>query len=196
MYVTCEETCYKMTEVDCVEVTELQSTHEEADTRLLVHALHAARSGSKAVVVTAEDTDVMVICLGFHKDIPCHIFQKRGTQNRTRFVDITKLGSAIGVTICNSLIGLHSFTGCDTVSAFAGRGKLGALKLLKKDTVYQETFSQLGQSWDVSTELFERVQQSTCRMYAAGKGTTDVNELRYQLFCAKRGEVEFSELHP
>ena len=96
MYVTCEETCFKMTEGACMEVPELLSTQEEADTRLLLHALHAARSGSKAVVIGAEDTDIMVLCLGHHKDIPCHIYQKRGTQNRTRFVDITKLGRALG----------------------------------------------------------------------------------------------------
>eukprot|EP00745_Piridium_sociabile_P027749 TRINITY_DN44663_c0_g1_i3.p1 TRINITY_DN44663_c0_g1~~TRINITY_DN44663_c0_g1_i3.p1 ORF type:complete len:1606 (-),score=395.32 TRINITY_DN44663_c0_g1_i3:590-5317(-) len=196
MYVTCEETCFRMTDGACVEVPELLSTQEEADTRLLLHALHAARSGSKAVVITAEDTDVMVICLGLHKDIPCQIYQKRGTQNRTRFVDITKLGKALGDSICNSLIGLHAFTGCDSVSAFAGRGKLGALKLLKKDISFQETFYQLGQSWDVSEELFERVQQFTCQMYTAGSSTTEVNELRYQLFCAKRGEVESSQLPP
>ena len=63
--VTCEEVCYKMTKDDWVEVTELRSTQEEADTRVLMHALHAAKAGSKAVIVTAEDTDVMVLCLRF-----------------------------------------------------------------------------------------------------------------------------------
>ena len=41
LYVTCE-VCYKMTKDDWVEVTELRSTQEEADTRVLLHALHAA----------------------------------------------------------------------------------------------------------------------------------------------------------
>ena len=47
LHVTCEETCLKMTVDEWVEVTELQSTQEEADTRLLLHALNAARTGSK-----------------------------------------------------------------------------------------------------------------------------------------------------
>ena len=46
-------------------VAELQSTQEEADTRLLLHALHAAITCSKTVIVTAEDTDVMLLCLAF-----------------------------------------------------------------------------------------------------------------------------------
>ena len=106
--------------------------------------MHAATSGSKAVIITAEDTDVLVLCLAFHKIIPCPIYRKRGTQNRTWFIDISKLGKALGEGICDSLIGLHAFTGCDTVSAFAGHGKLSALKLLKKNITFQATFSQLG----------------------------------------------------
>ena len=132
----------------------------------------------------------MVLSLGLQKDICCDIYQKRGTQNRTRFVDITKLGAALGDKICKSLIGLHAFTGCDTVSAFHGRGKLGALKLLKKDTSFQETFFQLDQSWDAPEELFDRIQQFACHMFKADNTTTEVNELHYQLFCAKGGEVE------
>ena len=74
-------------------MAELQSTQEEADTRFLLHALHAARTGSKAVIgiVIAEDTDGMLLYLAFQNDIHCPIYQKCGIQNRTRFVDISKL---------------------------------------------------------------------------------------------------------
>ena len=109
----------------------MHSKHEEADTCLTLHALHASNAGSKAVLITAEDTDVMVLCLAFQKYITCPIYQKRGTQNRTRFLDITKLVSSNGCGVCDGLIGLKSFTGCDTISAFAGRGKLNALKMLR-----------------------------------------------------------------
>ena len=75
LYDTYEETYFKMTTYEWVKVAELQSTQEEADTGLLLHALHAARTGSKAVKVTTEDTDVMLICFAFQKDIPCPIYQ-------------------------------------------------------------------------------------------------------------------------
>ena len=35
--------------------------------------------------------------------------------------------------VCHALVGLHSFIGCNTVSAFAGKGKLAALKIMKAD---------------------------------------------------------------
>ena len=68
-----------MTADEWVEVAELQSTQEEAETILFLHALHAARTGSKVVIVTSEDTDVILLCLAFQKDIPCPIYQKCGT---------------------------------------------------------------------------------------------------------------------
>ena len=106
------------------------------------------------------------------------------------------LASALGDNVCTALVGLHSFTGCDTVSAFAGRGKLTALKQLKTDRTHQEAFGQVGQSWDVSRQLFQKLQEITCRLYLPSTGTRTVNELRYQIFCARRGEVESSQLPP
>ena len=36
-------------------------SHEEADTRIFVHARHSAMGGNKALVIKANDTDVLVI---------------------------------------------------------------------------------------------------------------------------------------
>ena len=57
-------------------------------------------------------------------------YQKCGTQNRTRLHQ--KIATAIGSELCEALIGLHAYTGFDTMSAFAGKGKLRALQILKK----------------------------------------------------------------
>ena len=67
LYVTCGGTCFKMTADEWVEVAELQSTQEEADTRVLLHALHAAITVSKTVIVTAEYIAVMLPCLAFQR---------------------------------------------------------------------------------------------------------------------------------
>ena len=89
--------------------------------------------GYSAVVITADDTDVLVLCLAFSADISCPLFQKCGTKNRVRYLDITKLRQALGYSVCTALIGMHAYTGCDTVSAFAGLGKLRALKLMRSE---------------------------------------------------------------
>ena len=67
------------------DIVDLKSSQEETDTCTLLHALHAGKFGYKAVVIIAEYTDVIILCLDFSKDISCPIYQKCGTQNRTRF---------------------------------------------------------------------------------------------------------------
>ena len=193
LYVICEETWFKMTADEWMEVAELQSTQEEADTRLLLNALHAARTGSNAVIVTSKYTDVMFLCLAFQKDIPCPIYHKCGTQNSTRLEE--RSANWPGHWETASVIGLNAFTGCDTVIAFASRRTLSAMKPMNIGIAYLETFSQVGQSWDVQPQLSEKVQQFTCRMYVAASSTTEVNDLRCQLFCAKRGDIESGCYH-
>ena len=69
------------------------------------------------------------------------------------------------------------------MSAFAGRGKAQALKLLKKNTRSQETLTELGQEWDLPPELMDKLEEFTCLLYSTNTVTTKVNDLRYQLFC-------------
>ena len=195
LYVASEEACLHITKDHWSEVAGLHSNQEEADTRIILHAAHAADEGYSAVIITADDTDVLVLCLAFSSVISCPLFQKRGTTNRVRYVDITKLRQTLGDGVCNALIGMHAYTGCDTVSAFAGRGKLAALKLIKSQH-WQDVFHKLGQSWKLSTDLFRKLQAFTCKLYAPSTTTEDINTARYQLFCARHGELESSQLPP
>jgi len=71
--VKCESDCYEISSPAANIVEELNSTLEEADTRLILHAAHAAKSDYKAVAVASEDTDVFFLCLAFNCFIwhPC-----------------------------------------------------------------------------------------------------------------------------
>ena len=81
------------------------------------------------------------------------------------------------------LIAMHAFTGCDTVNAFAGRGKITALQLVKLQKSYEEMFKQLGMEWVLSNELFQSHQQFTCKLYCSQTGSDNINEWKYRLFC-------------
>ena len=50
-----------VTSEHCAEVAGMQTNQEEDDTRIILHAAHAEEEGYRAVVVTTEDTDVMVL---------------------------------------------------------------------------------------------------------------------------------------
>ena len=98
--------------------------------------------------------------------------------------------------VSRALIGLHAYTGCDTVSAVAGKGKTSALKFLISNRDTQHTFRELSQNWDFPRELIDKLEAFTCLLYAPNASTRSINELRYHLFCAKRGEVESQQLPP
>ena len=117
------------------------------------------------------------------------MYIKGGTKTREKFVDVQKVAAAVGQNTCCAFPGLHSSTGCDTVSAFGGKGKISAFKLMQKNTKYQDAFTQLGKEWSVPGDLFKVLQEFTCKLYAARCPSTTVNELRYQLFRAKKGEL-------
>ena len=107
-----------------------------------------------------------------------------------------KLDKCLRSRICKRLPGVHAFAGCDSVSAFSGKGKLMALKLGKRRPAYQDLFQHLGVEWKLSDELFVRLQEFTCLMYSSNPGTKDVNLLRYRLFCARKGVLESHQLPP
>ena len=134
--------------------------------------------------------------MAFHDKIATQLFQRCGTKSRKRLVDIKKVATTLGPDVCRALIGMHAYTGCDTVSAFAGKGKAKALKLLTKRKLEQATFLQLGEEWDLSPELMDRLEAFTCQLYAPKAQTSNVNHLRYHMFCAKRGEIESHQLPP
>ena len=61
---------------------------------------------------------------------------------------------------------------------------------------FRGLFQGLVAEWEVSDELFTRLQEFTCFMYNSNLGTSDVNDLRYFLFCTEKGEVDSSQLPP
>ena len=163
---------------------------------MFLHAMHTAQAGSTAIVIITEDTDVLVMFISFAHNSSCPLYRKCGKQNRTLFINVGQIIASIGNDICDSLIELHAFTGCDTLSAFAESGNVKALGMIERQESDQKVFSELGKTWEVTTEMFDKIQQLTCHKYASSAKANDVNELRYQLLCAKRVELDSSQLPP
>ena len=67
MFVTSSDRCIKVTESSWQEIDDLQSTQEEADARILLHAKHAAETIPAFICITEDtESDVFIICLGRH----------------------------------------------------------------------------------------------------------------------------------
>jgi len=99
-------------------------THEEADTRLILHAQNAARNGFRVVVIKTVDTDVVVLALANYCHIPCEqLWIAFGTGQTFRYIPVHEIAGVLGQDKCVVLPALYSITGCDSTSSFVGRGK-------------------------------------------------------------------------
>ena len=126
IYVTHSDQCHVLKATSgevCVQfVDELQCDHEEADTRLMLHAKHAS-SSYRDIVIHSSDTDVAVIAVALGVQIQANLFFSTGVKNRARVIDIGRIRSNLGEELSQALIGFHILTGCDSTSCFYGKGK-------------------------------------------------------------------------
>ena len=91
---------------------------------------------------------------------------------------MTKIAEKYSQVNCAALLGIHAFTGCDSTSAFKGKGKVKAIRLLQEKESYQRVFSRLGDKWDISNDLLSALSEVTCALH--GKPCmADVNKVRY-----------------
>lgn len=79
-----------------------------------------------------------------------------------------------------SLIKYH-FLGCDSTSAFLGKGKAKPWKILNDYPEFKESFCKLGQSFPVSQDLVTASNRCVCLLYG-NTISTDLDDCRYRLF--------------
>ena len=103
---------------DAVDTSQLSSTHEEADTRIVLHAIN---SGFKYIVVSCKDTDVLVLLASHFQKIDCieELWMKAGTQKKPKYIPVHNVVNSVSQNVLETLIPFHTLTGCDTTSFIA-----------------------------------------------------------------------------
>ena len=159
------------------DIPAVQTSQEEADTRLLLHAKHAADHGASAVVIRSIDTNVLDLSVAMKPFIPCQLYILRGVKKtELKYIDTSRIVHKDGVDLCSALPAFHSFTGCDVVSAFSFKGKDQPFKIIKSNPEFIHVMQSIGKDFTFDDNLIDGF---TCTSYGAKKST--VNELRYYL---------------
>ena len=115
---------------------ELSSDHEEADTRIVLHARDAAVRGYHQVNVLCRDTNVLVLLLAHRQDLCQEISMFFSTSRTKRYFAVHKI--SLPEEKRKSLLAFHTITGCDTTSQSGGTGKQSALKILDSSSKLNE----------------------------------------------------------
>ena len=102
----------------------LDSNQEEADTKLLLHAVDATVSGATRTDVVSPDTDVFVLALRRHPDLCEDTRFVTGRGQRHRKISLCSIVRALGPARIAALPGFHAWSGADVAGSFAGKGKL------------------------------------------------------------------------
>ena len=112
-------------EPDAIDITSIQPClHEEADTRLLLHAHHARITGYENILIRTVDTDVLVIAVAMAEKLGNgHLWLLFGKGNSCRYINVNATMMKIGPEKSQGLPIFHALTDCDTVSSFSGIGK-------------------------------------------------------------------------
>ena len=99
-------------------------SHEEADTRLLLHVADAVQGECRKVCVRTVDTDVVVLAIThFDRIKPDELWVALGAGSHFRYIPVHELAASMDQRMCATLHVFHAFTGCDTVSSFGGEAR-------------------------------------------------------------------------
>lgn len=91
-------------------------SHEEADTRIFVHARHPAVEGSMVLMVKASDTDILVIAVSVLQALQGIGLQQLwidfGQGCNLKWIPVHELYLSIGLEKNRGISFFHVFTGC------------------------------------------------------------------------------------
>lgn len=170
-------------------------SHEEADTRMILHLADAVQEGYRNILVRTVDTDVLVLVIAvFHMlqgEETLKLWVSFGTGRHHRYIAAHEIASSLGPLRSKALPFFHAFTGCDTTSCFAGRGKKTAMDTWKLYDEVTDAFTSLSSSpsqvTDASLRLLERL---VILMYDRTSDRVNINEARKQLFTQRGRSLE------
>ncbi len=177
----------------------LECTHEEADTRVVVHIIHCLTHGYRRIKVRTVDTDIVVILIGKFFYMQQHypeieLWVAFGVGKQFRCIHVNAICNKLGKDVSRSLPVFHAFSGCDTTSCFNGIGKKTALKAWKSFPGATKSFLHIHdnpfESFKCSSEHFQTLERLTVVMYDKSSLHHSVNETRRELFTKKARSME------
>lgn len=105
---------------------------QEADTRLILHSLDAARRGATELYIQSPDTDVFVLVIHRYHQLCRNTYFVTGVENKKRLIPLGPVVNALGAAKAEALPGFHVFSGADITGRFASKRKLTCWQALNR----------------------------------------------------------------
>ena len=150
----------------------LCSAHEEADTRIVLHANDSVSQGYEHVVVYSRDTDVLLL---IHHVI-AEVWMGAGTKQKPKYILVHQIRESLNLQVCRNLFAYHAITGCDSTSQFSGHGKKKTWMLYKSQPDLLNAFT------DCDSTAFAKAEEFVVKIYSPSSSLVHVNDLCTELF--------------
>ena len=163
---------------------------------MFLHAADAVNQSHKRIILQTVDSDVLVLATAVVQKLQQHhptieLWVAYSTGKNLRYFEAHKISAGLGEEISKGLPFFHAFTGCDTVSSFAGKEKKSAWTTWISCTEETKVFSALASVPDtISDEWMSIIERCVILMYDRTSIKDNVNDARMQLFCQKGRTLE------
>ena len=148
--------------------TLIPCNHEEADTRIFIHVKSAIESGFSDVTVHTVDSDVLCLAVSVCPHLPGlkQLWVAFGTGKTYKLLPAHEMSTILGPERSQALPMFHAFTGCDTVSAFAHKGKKTCWSVWNTFNELTETLLQISDSSSaVDQTALDTIERFVILMY-------------------------------
>ena len=142
-------------------------SQEEADTRIILHISDCVKQSFSKVLIQITDTDVVVLAIAnFQAVNATEVWIAFGTGRQFKYISVHAIAHQLEVRKARAVRMFHAFTGCDTESFFAGKGKATAWEVWHICPQVTETFLALADGPDaLSDDNFETLEHFVVLMY-------------------------------
>ncbi|KAG7177937.1 hypothetical protein Hamer_G026516 [Homarus americanus] len=168
--------------------------HEEADTRMMVHAADALECGHRRILIRIVDTDVFILAVSLaneRSEVLDELWLTFGTGKNRRYIAAHQMAKALGPEKSRALPVFHAITGCDTVSAFAGHSKKAAWATWNAFPEVTTAFLSLASTpSELPDGVLSTLERFIVLLYDRTSTCCDVNVLRKKLFSRKSRSLE------
>ena len=177
---------------------------EDADADIVRIAIYVANNTHNSVVIVAEDIDILVLMVSLCPPDVDIFFYKMGPAVRINHPKIySKNCLKPEFKNCKDyLLFLHAFTGCDTTSAFYGKGKIKFAKILCSRNDIQAAariFQSKKNLQRMKSRLYNAGLKCVLTLYGAPENIDCLNEWRYLQYlqkAQKKTKINLARLPP
>ena len=167
-----------------------RTEHASADADLLIvqTAISTTEIGNKPTVLVADDTDILILLCYHWESAERRLFLKPepryGTKKQPRCWDISVVKSTLGSGVCNNILFVHAFLGCDTTSYVHGFGKSTALKLIRNNKDFEDQAKIFANPNSAKVDVIKAGERALVCLYK-GKLDDNLDFLRLQRYQQK-----------